>query len=82
MILRNRRSNYLGVSIFLSDCNETSQERSLGYADVYSRLKIIIIIIVNIFCLFIIIIISISNIIIIIIIKFPKQSLETYFCSF
>ena len=68
--------------MFVSDCNETSQERSLGCADVYSRLKIIIVIIVNIFCLFIIIIISISNIIIIIIIKSPKQSLEAYFCSF
>jgi hypothetical protein len=28
--------------LFLSDCNETSQEWSLGFEDVHSRLKIII----------------------------------------
>ena len=32
--------------LFLSDCNETSQEWSLGCEDVHSRLKIIIIIII------------------------------------
>jgi amino acid transporter len=38
--------------LFLSDCNETSQEWSLGFEDVHSRLKIIIIIIIIIILLF------------------------------